>query len=169
MYVTCHVSYRDCFSFISHSSALTLTFDELKSSLAAHGINATDIACEGYSVTFLCHVQHLWSERRADELSPLACLIPCRPAFPATTASIGRGQGLQVLSNSSAVLSIEIGVNLIKYVEWGWVRSLDGKDKRESAKTLKALARFSTVKARNTYSSGHHSIAGSAAAHRAYC
>ena len=89
MDVMSHVSYRRPLSFVSHSSALTLTLNEFKGSLAAHGINATDIACEGYSVALLCDMQHLWSEGRADKLSPLACFITCRPAFPATTANIG--------------------------------------------------------------------------------
>ena len=74
-----------------------------------------------------------------------------------------------MFSNSCAVLSIEIGVDLIKYVEWGWIGSLDGEDERESAKTLEPLARSPPIKARNTYFFGHHLVAGSVAAHHAYC
>ena len=74
-----------------------------------------------------------------------------------------------MLGHSCPVLSVEVGVNFVKYVEGGWVRSLDGEDEGEGAKTFEMLARFFRIDGREIYSFALHLIAGSAAAHHVYC
>lgn len=47
----------------------------------------------------------------------------------------GAGDGLEHLGHGRPVLSVQIGVNFVKEVEWCWVTSLDGKNQGKSAKT----------------------------------
>lgn len=100
------------------SSSRLLLLDKLERLLPRDHINGTGLLSEADTIALLGYMQHLRSERRADELA------------------ISRvGNRLQHLRHSGTVLSVEVGINFVKEVERCRVTGLDGEDQRQSAET----------------------------------
>lgn len=95
-----------------------LLLHKLERLLARHDVDGTGLLSEANAVALLCHMQHLRSERGADEL-----------------AVGGVGDGLEHLRHCRSVLRIQVGINLIEQIERRWVAGLDGEDERKSAET----------------------------------
>jgi hypothetical protein len=104
------------------SLPLSLALHELQRFLYRNCSYRGDAIRECHTITLLGHSQHLRSECRADEL-PALVLVHC-----------GR-QLVEMFSDCSSILRIEVGINLIEEIEWRWITCLDGEDQRQGAQT----------------------------------
>jgi hypothetical protein len=91
---------------------------------------AADVIPEPHAKAHVRNPEHFRSESRTDELtsgrssfSILGFIL--RPV----------GEVQEVISHSCSILRVEIGINLVKDVEWCWVCGLDGEDEGKTAKT----------------------------------
>tara|TARA_R110002003_G_scaffold104_5_gene8212 strand:- start:1503 stop:1796 length:294 start_codon:yes stop_codon:yes gene_type:complete len=95
------------------------TLDKVKSCLPFDHVNATRLVRVADTITAIRDKHHLRSESSTNEL-----------AATITTLSTLSTELLEHLGNSSTVLCVEIGINLVEEVEWCWVAFLDREDKR---------------------------------------
>lgn len=82
------------------------------------------------AITFISNKQHLRPESRADELTAHAT----RAIISVLAALLGR-DFLEHLCYGCTVLSIEIGVDLVKEVKWRGIALLDRKDESKGTQT----------------------------------
>jgi hypothetical protein len=95
-----------------------LFFYKLQRLLPLYYIDGTRFAPETNTIALLRNEEHFWPESCADKLA------------------VGRiGDGLEHLRDGSTVLGVEIGVDLVKEIEWSGITGLDGEDESERAKT----------------------------------
>jgi hypothetical protein len=87
------------------------------------------------AIAFVGHEQHLRSERCADELSAHGAGAVVR-----VLAALLRGDLLEHLCDSRAVLGVEVGIDFVEEVEGGGIALLDGEDKGEGTQTWTLLA-----------------------------
>ena len=102
--------------------------------LAIHNIDTTRLVRVCHAIASVSHKDHLRSERCADKLTTALAVLTTLPT-----------QLLQHISNSCAVLSVEIGVDFIEEIEGRWVALLNREDKGECAEgflTTRQLADF---------------------------
>lgn len=103
---------------------MLLTLHELQCFLSAYNTNSTCLPLKTDTVALLRHEQHLGPEGRADELA--------RSSLVAVTRN---RQTVEMVRDGCAVLRIEVGVDLVKEVEWGRIAGLDGEDECEGTET----------------------------------
>lgn len=102
-----------------------LPIDESQCFLPTDRIDTTRLVVEGHTVALVCHEEHLGPESSADKLATHAITV-----LPVTSlgALLG-GYLFKHLCDRGTVLGVEVGINLIKQVEWCWVALLDREDK----------------------------------------
>lgn len=101
------------------STSRDVAFHKLQRRLTIDNINAARLICVCNTIAFLSNKYHLRPECCADELPP-PILRLC-------------GKRLNHMGNSSAILRVKIGIDLVEKVERSGVASLNREDKGQSA------------------------------------
>jgi len=103
------------FTCLSLSTPRDVTFHKLQRRLTIDNINAARLVRVCNTIAFFSNKYHLWPERCADKL-PSSILGLCR-------------KRLNHMRNGSAILSVEVGIDLVEEVERCRVALLNREDK----------------------------------------
>ena len=111
-------------------TSYSLTFNKVQRVLHRLLLNTADVVAKSDSKAFVRHSQHLWPERRTDELTSRGPIVVINAIVHSRICKLQ-----QVIRHRRSVLCVKIGIDFVKDVEGCWVRGLYGKDQGEAAKT----------------------------------